>query len=367
MNMCLKEPNVNVSANIQLNVYGMHPFNFTIDLCSIFHGALCPLPMYNFSGTDSIPLPSSLGVANKIPKVAYKIPDLEAFAQLTLVETSTGVLKACVQSTLSNGWSTHQSAVEWSTGGLALLALLSALWQSHSPDALAPYRFIDLLYLYQSIATTSFLNLNYPSVYRAFALNFAWAMGLFASPSMQQSINNVRHLTGGNMADASGGSAIAFVNRKFSPYNVPIASPPTLLAKNLQKLSQRFSASLPDFVTADYSSSPPADIVDLAGGDVATVTQASTNILQAGVPVYVNSMGIATPNAFMTVFFSVLIFVAICLSLLALGYITLVVISRVRDTKQERLIELKYWFPSFARAWGLRLVCPQYFHQRQGY
>jgi len=312
--------------------------------------------MYNFSGTDSIQLPSSLGVANKIPGVAYKIPDLEAFAQLTLVETSTGVLKACVQSTLSNGWSAHQRAVEWSTGGLALLALLSAIWQSHS-DTLAPYRFIDLLYLYQSIATTSFLNLNYPSVYRAFALNFAWAMGLFASSSMQQSIDNARHLTGGNMADASGGSAIAFVNRKFSPYNVPVASPPTLLAKDLKKLFQHFSAVLPDSVTADYPSSPPGDIVDLAGGDVATVTQASTNILQAGVPIYVNSLGIATANAFMTVFFSVLIFVAISSSLLALGYITLAAISPIRGTKQERLIESKY---RFVRAWGLRLVCPQY-------
>src|ERR1700683_4690106 len=123
----------------------MHPFNFTIDLCSIFSGALCPLPMYNFSGADSIALPLSLGVASKIPGVAYKIPALEAFAQLTLVETTTGVVKACVQSTLSNGWSTHQTAVEWSTGGLALLALLSAIWQSHSPDALAPYRLLALL------------------------------------------------------------------------------------------------------------------------------------------------------------------------------------------------------------------------------
>lgn len=61
-----------------LNVYGMHPVNFTIDLCSLFNGALCPLPTYNFTGSDTVPLPSSLGVNEKIPGIAFKIPDLEA-------------------------------------------------------------------------------------------------------------------------------------------------------------------------------------------------------------------------------------------------------------------------------------------------
>jgi hypothetical protein len=332
----------------------MHPFNFTVDLCSIFNGALCPLPMYNFSGTDSIVLPSSLGVANKIPGVAYKIPDLEAFAQLTLVESTTGVIKACVQSTLSNGWSTHQKAVEWSAGGLALLALLSAIWQSHSPDAKTPYLFLDLIYLYQSIATTSFLNLNYPSVYRAFALNFAWAMGLFTSSSMQQSINNMRHLTGGNMADASGGSAVGLVNRKLSPYNMPAASRTTpvhlLIPNNLVTLPSNLTS------TNDHLSNPLDSAMQLIGGDVATVTPASANILQAGVPIYVNSLGIATANAFMTVFFSALILMAISLGVTSLTYLVISVVSRMCTGKYERLTELKFRFLEFARAWSLRLV-----------
>ena len=319
--------------------------------------------MYNFSGTDSIPLPSSLGVANKIPGVVYKIPDLEAFAQLTLVERTTGVLKACVQSTLSNGWSTHQEAVEWSTGGLALLALLSAIWQSQSPEALAPYQFIDLLYLYQSIATTSFLNLNYPTVYRAFALNFAWAMGLFKSSSMQQSINNMRHLTGGNMVDASGASAIGLVNRKLSPYNVPVGPSASSLVTNFQNLPQHFAAALSKFTAADYEPSPPHTISNLVG-DVATVTQASTNVLQAGVPIYVNTLGISTANAFATVFFSALILVTIALSILALGCLALVVTACMGGKRQERLMDLKHRFPLFVRAWGLRLVGSEYFEKQ---
>lgn len=79
----LKDPNVNVTANVMLNVYGMHPVNFTIDLCSLFSGALCPLPMYNFTGSDSIPIPSSLGVSDKIPSIAFQIPDLEAYGRFS--------------------------------------------------------------------------------------------------------------------------------------------------------------------------------------------------------------------------------------------------------------------------------------------
>lgn len=345
----------------------MHPFNFTLDLCSILNGALCPLPMYNFTGMDSIPLPSSLGVSDRIPGIAYKIPDLEAFVQLTMVETSTGILKACVQSTLSNGQTAHQEAVEWSTGGLAILALLSAIWQSLSPDALSPYRLLDLFYLYQFIATTGLLDLNYPSVYRAFTLNFAWAMGLFSAKSgnaIQTFINHMRHLTGGTMADAGGGGAVGLVNRNLSPYNSPgglsaVVDPQTM-AVNAARLPQIYITALSNMSTTGHSFNRLiSDMLNLAASEVQTVTQTSSNVLQAGVPIFVSSLGIATANAFMTIFFSVLILVAITLAALGLVYIILHVAICVTSDK-ERWIEMKYRFPSFSRAWGLRLVSPFY-------
>lgn len=349
---------MNVTANIAVNVYGLHPFSFQIDLCSLLHGALCPLPMYNFTGADSLTLPSSLGIAQKIPAIAYKIPDLEAFAQLTLVETSTGIVKACVQSTLSNGWSTHQKGVEWSTGGLALLALLSAIWQSLSPDALAPYRLLDLIYLYQSIATTAFLDLNYPTIYRAFTLNFSWAMGLFDSQtlsSIQRSINNMRHLTGGTMADSSGGSVVGLVNRRLSPYNENALAPASAI-QSLANMRQTYVAALSNLDDVNYTSAVLRHSSNLIAGGVATVTQASSNVLQAGVPIYTNTLGIATANAFMSVFFSVLILVGILFALLALGYAVVFALSCANGKQQNRFLELRYRYPAFARAWCLRLV-----------
>lgn len=336
-----------------LNVYGSHPFNFTIDLCTLLHGELCPLPMYNFTGTDSIPLPSSLGVSHRIPGIAYKIPDLEAFAQLTLVETSTGVTKACVQSTLSNGWSTHQKAVEWSTGGIALLALLSAIWQSVSPAAIAPHRLVELVYIYQTIAATGFLDLNYPSVYRAFTLNFAWAMGLFDSPSVQRSIDSLRHKTGGDMANSSGGSAVGLINRAMSPYNVPAQSSIDSTVQSLPMIAQKRwnnHMRLSEFTGFVLN---PKTHISVWRRDVQTVTQASDNILQAGIPVYTNSIHIATADAFMTIFFSALILMAGTLFLLCISYLAITFISR---TRQGRFTQIKSEFPSFARAWSLRIV-----------
>ncbi|KAF8070229.1 hypothetical protein FPV67DRAFT_1486684 [Lyophyllum atratum] len=307
------QANVNVTANLLLNVYGIRAINVTLDLCNIFGGALCPLPMYNFTGSDSISLPESLGVQDRIPGIAFKIPDLEGVAQLVLTEVGTGQVKACVQATLSNGWSTHQTSVEWITGGVALATLLVSIWQSISPNAPLPFRLIDLLLLYQTIASSSFLSLNYPSTYRAFTLNFAWAMGLFStspSSSLQTSIDRMRHLTGGKLANSTSASAVALVNRKLSPYN-------------------------------------------FLGYNTETVTTSSSNVLQAGIPIYANSLHIATANAFMTVFLCALILIACTLGVFILGF---GLISILGDAHKERKTWLKSTYLSFIRAWGIRLA-----------
>ncbi|CAA7261772.1 unnamed protein product [Cyclocybe aegerita] len=359
------QPNVNVTANLFLNVYGMNPVNVTLDLCNILNGALCPLPMYNFTGADSLTLPASLGVVDRIPGIAYKIPDLEGFAQLTLTEVQTGTVRACVQATLANGRSAHQPAVEWTTGGVALAGLLAAVWQSIlSPDSILPFRLLELMYLYQSIASSSFLNLNYPSVYRAFALNFAWASGLISTgseSSLQNSINRMRHLTGGKLADASSGSAVGLVNRKLSPYN----SPSTNLAvqdsfDNFATTSNLFegisSATFSGLKESNLSTYIKANTLEtIKNGEVQTVTAVSSNVLQAGVPIYVNSIHIATANAFMTVFLIVLCLFAIAAAVFAIGYGIMSLVERKRSRAHKSAVPLGFDCPSFVMSWVLRL------------
>ncbi|KAG6813315.1 hypothetical protein H0H92_012128 [Tricholoma furcatifolium] len=315
------QANVNVSANLLLNVYGIRAINITLDLCSIFNGALCPLPMYNFTGADSLPLPQSLGVQDRIPGIAFKIPDLEGVAQLILTEVSTGDVKACVQATLSNGWTMHQPSVEWVTGGITLATLCVALWQSMSLEALLPFRLIDLLFLYQTVASTSFLSLNYPSAYRAFTLNFAWAMGLFATSStssLQPSIDRMRHLTGGTLANSTSTSAVGLVNRKLSPYNFITST--SDYSSPLTRRATEFSSSWARYLLSAVSTSlsTPVALDSSTQGEVQTVTTTSSNVLQAGIPIYVNTLHIATANAFMTTFFCALILIACALAIIRL-------------------------------------------------
>jgi energy-converting hydrogenase Eha subunit C len=324
--LIFQQPNVNVSANIALNVYGKNRVNITIDLCELLKGVICPLPMYNFTGADTLILPPSLIIPINIPPIIYKIPDLEGFFQLVLTEVNTGAVKACIQATISNGRSAHQPAVERATEAIALAALFSAGWYSFaSPEATVPFRFLELIYLYQSIASSSFLSLNYPSVYRAFSLNFAWAIGLIPSSTLQNSIERMRHLTGGHLADATKGSAVGFVNRKLSPYD-----------------SRLVLASLHDTIT----------------GGVQVVTSKSSNVLQAGIPIFVNTIHIATANAFMTVFIVALGMFAIATIIFILGYGSIFTLHRIRRRNNGSVFHpFSCKSLSFVRGWFLRLVC----------
>jgi hypothetical protein len=342
----LQQANVNVSANLALSVYGMNPVNITLDLCDLLGGALCPLPMYNFTGADTLTLPSSLGVLDKIPGIAFKIPDLESFGQVTLTEVNTGVVKACIQATISNGWSAHQPAVEWTTAGIALAALFSAGWYSvASPEATVPFRFLELIYLYQSIASSSLLSLDYPSVYRAFSLNFAWAVGFVSSSTLQNSINRMRHLTGGHLADATEGSAVGLVNRQLSPFD--------MLSRELPPSFIRF------FSRSSVDRDTVSTVLDSTiTGEVQTVTATSPNVLQAGVPIFVNTLHSATANAFMTVFIFVLIMFAVAIIIFALGYGIIFAMTIMRGRRRNGSVfhSFPYRSLSFVRGWLLRLV-----------
>lgn len=331
----------------------MTPANITIDLCTILGGALCPLPHYNFSGSDSLSLPQSLGVSNRLPGIAFKIPDLEGFAQLKLIQVGTGNVKACVQATLSNGWSTYQPAVGWTTAGVAVLALTLAAWKSSYADSIFSYRLLDLMYLYQTIASSAFLGLNYPSVYRSFTLNFAWSMGLLPLTALQNSINNMRHLTGGNMADASSGSAVGLVNRRLSPYN-SLAQSSFVVPTTL--LDSKTFIHLPNLAVLPESVSLPDDLHTLSSqSEVQTVTAASGNVLQAGIPIYVNSIHIASANAFMTVFICALMLIGLALVISVIGYIFFKL--RSRSGNWNHPLKFRSNYRSIFRAWFFCLVC----------
>ncbi|KAF7315349.1 TRP-N domain-containing protein [Mycena indigotica] len=350
------QKNLNVSANIVLNAYGMTLVNITVDLCSILGGALCPLPTYQFNGSETISLPASLGVSKRIPEIAFRIPDFEAYAQLTLTEATTNDVKACVQATLSNGWSTRQPAVEWAIGILILLLLLAGLWQTlrSSLHPLLAHRLVDLFHLFQFIATTGLFSLNYSLLYRAFTLNFAWTLGLVSSSAIQAAIDSMRSRTGGTMPNSSSTSAVGLVDRKLSPWNTNLAVP---------SAAQSMLLADTDYTPTGYTPTNLSRIaltqvqrLDSTSAQVQTVTTSSSNVLQAGIPIYVNSIHIGSANAFDTVFIVALVILAITITLSLILYGLLLLADRLdwgSDTQRRRYRNM---FPGFIKSWVLRLA-----------
>ena len=172
--------------------------------------------------------------------------------------------------------------MEWGTGAVAFPTLASALWQSRKPEFITPYRLLDIMYLFQAIAASGLLDLNYLIVCRSFTFN---------APSFQTSIDNMRNRTGGHPDDVSR-NTLALTNRKSSPYNA-VAGMPTFQFTSFAD-GAIFSSSEDNPDVARLSG-----ILVLAATDVQTAT--STNITKQGLPVWLTTVGVPPENAFMNV------------------------------------------------------------------
>lgn len=146
--------------------------NLSANLCDVLAGALCPLPQYQFDGSFEYILPASVNI--DLPSIAYSVPDLDAYAQVILVNQNTGEEALCLGATLSNGKTVYDRRVQWAVGGLTIAAFIGALIHSFWP--LSPYksgpewRFATVLSYFQHVAICGFLSLDYPIVYKLVGL-----------------------------------------------------------------------------------------------------------------------------------------------------------------------------------------------------
>ncbi|EIW72091.1 hypothetical protein TREMEDRAFT_21025, partial [Tremella mesenterica DSM 1558] len=339
------ESNLNVSANIYLNVYGIQAVNQTLDLCSYFAGVICPLPQVNFTGYGTYPIP--LKYTSKLPSIAWHVPNIEAYARVELLRQGSNEIAACLQATLSNGWSTRQPVVMWVSGIFTLLALLVALFHTilaNSPSP-AQYRWFDILYLFQSAGATGLMHLNYPSVYSAFTQNFHWALGLLSSSGEQSSIDKLRMKTGGHLTSEAY-SDVQYIDRQLSPYNTFVVD-----------INDAFqsTSSLKSFI-AENSFKPREIIPSLDSRAMipSTIDQNATTDLDTGIPVYVNTLNIPSANAFDTAFFVFLSLCAIFIATHALLFLIVFLVERFRP-KTTWAVRLRNMWWDFCFGNTLRL------------
>ncbi|WVQ84485.1 hypothetical protein IAT38_006637 [Cryptococcus sp. DSM 104549] len=340
------ESNLNVSVNIYVNVYGIQAVNQTLDLCSFFEGVICPLPQVNFTGRGTYPIPSKY--TSQIPGIGYHIPNLEGYARVELIREETGEIAACLQATLSNGETTLQPGVIWATGMFTLAALLAGLFHTAAANSPSPaqYRWFDVLFLFQTAAATGLMHLNYPLAYSNFVQNFHWALGLLYSPNMQSSINKMRTKTGGTM-DGEAYSDVQYINRKFSPYNVYTS------INDATSSTEAFKSFIAEHTLSERDAAHFAKRATIPSA----LAQNATTDLNTGLPVYTNSMNIPEANAYSTVFFVFLAFIAIAVAFHVILFGVVVLLDRM-GRNNERL----YWAPRLRKMWwsfcignGLRL------------
>ena len=235
---------------------------------------------------------------------------------------------------MSNGKTTKHKAIGIASGIFTLVALLVGLFHSsiNSPSP-AQYRWFDVLYLYQTAVATGLLHLNYPLAFSNFVQNFAWSFALFRSNSMQNSINSMRNKTGGHL-DGNSYSDVQYINRKLSPYNFK--------SVNLN------TVHTPAQLSSLFAESPKA----IAGQSLVSRAQLpsalysnETNEINTGIPVYVNSLSIPPANAFTTIFFFFLTFIAIALVFHALLFAAVLICDRAAG---ERKVN---WATRLRRMW----------------
>ena len=231
-----------------------------------------------------------------------------------------------------------------------LVALLIGLLHTAAVDSPSPsqYRWFDILFLFQTAAATGLLHLNYPLVYSNFTLNFAWAMALFRSNTMQDTINKMRVKTGGELSGQAY-SDVHYIDRKLSPYNEFIDL--SIITKSdLHSYMARNSRSFSDLAL-------PFGRPLLSRAVIASaIDQNTTSELSTGLPEYADTLGIPEANAYSTVFFLLLAFVAMAIVLHIILYILVRIIQKSSGGRVLWATRLRQMWWGFCGGNALRLV-----------
>ncbi|KAG8421260.1 hypothetical protein J3458_003151 [Metarhizium acridum] len=208
----------NVTAILDVTAYGNTVYSKSFNPCDkgTFVERLCPVPVGQFAAQGNQQIPSEF--ANMVPGIAFQIPDISAHATLRLMSQN-GDKVACIQSDVSNGKTTDIPAISYVAAGVAGAALImsgvsavgaalsggSAALGSGSGGAMGSISpsFGETIGWFQGMAMNSMLSVDYPPIYRNFAKNFAFSVGIFPWSGMQSTIDNFRSKTGGNLTQDS--------------------------------------------------------------------------------------------------------------------------------------------------------------------
>ncbi|KAI0423184.1 hypothetical protein F5X98DRAFT_6081 [Xylaria grammica] len=293
----------NVTAWLTVTAFGQDLYHNEFNPCSpaTFVQQLCPVPPGHFgaNGTQAIP-PEFV---DKIPAIAFQLPDVAAQAKLELTSLDDNSTIGCVQSEVTNGKTVNVPAVSYVAAGLAAGALVlggaSAISAAVSGAAagagssvggvgtISP-TFGEVFGVFHGFALNGMMSVQFPQVYRSFSKNFAFSTGLIPWEAMQISIDNFRAKTGGNLTRDSvellQKTTLVFPDGSTSSANG------TLFRRAFNDIT---SLTLRDIDTQVNST--------VTGGNGANPTESSIRTAVSGIQGFVNTLSVPESNTFMTV------------------------------------------------------------------
>ncbi|KAJ6189615.1 hypothetical protein N7519_004523 [Penicillium mononematosum] len=169
-----------VVAEMTLTAYGYEAYKNTLNPCSI-------------TGME--------GTSDKIPGIAYTVPDLDANVRIVIKTLDTNEKIACVEASLSNGKTVNQAGVSWTTAvisglGLAASAITSGLGHSNTAAHVAANA-LSLFGFMQSQAMIGMTSVHMPPIVEAWTQNFQWSMGIIRVGFIQKIATWYQRATGG--------------------------------------------------------------------------------------------------------------------------------------------------------------------------
>lgn len=244
-----------------------------------------------------------------VPAIAFQVPDIAALARMELKSKDDEETVACFQSQVSNGKTANLPAVSYVAAGIAGAALVasgisgaaSALsgGSSAGGSGTPSPSFIETMSWFQGIAMNGMLSVDYPPIYRSFTKNFAFSTGLVPWTQMQQSIDDFRGVTGGNLT-RSGVEVLRNTTLVFSDGSTidgNQTATPFKAKRGLQELGKLLARQIDTSV---------GDADESSGSDDDNGFQKTVDGIQA----FAEQLSVPESNMFMTVLLMVAIVIA---------------------------------------------------------
>lgn len=191
----------NITAQIEVIAYGITVVTEKVNPCSYTAlKSFCPMSSGHLDLSTNLEISSD--IVNRIPGIAYTIPDLDGQVRVTVFNEGTTTAIACVEATLSNGKTVQTKWASWGMGIVCLIGILTAgsaaIGGYTSTSAHIASNVVSLFTYFQGVAITSMMAVyRLPPIAAAWAQNFQWTMGIMRVGFMQSIFSWYVQSTGG--------------------------------------------------------------------------------------------------------------------------------------------------------------------------